>query len=132
MTLELNVFNVCKQPADDGDLHEVDSIEELVYQHFTTSSSFNPLETCFENESEFDITDSDSVSNLFQVQGKRFWKPEFEKLFPSANAPVPSSVKAPKLDLKPLPSNLKYAFLGENETFPVISLPNLMHPKKVS
>ena len=54
------------------------------------------------------------------MQDKHFWKPDFEKLLPSTNAPVPSSVQAPKLDLKPLPSNLKYAFLGENETFLVI------------
>ncbi|XP_025679160.1 uncharacterized protein [Arachis hypogaea] len=28
--------------------------------------------------------------------------------------------EAPKLELKPLPSNLKYAFLGDDDTFPVI------------
>jgi len=33
---------------------------------------------------------------------------------------IPSSVQPPKPDLKPLPFNLKYLFLGENETFPVI------------
>jgi len=33
---------------------------------------------------------------------------------------IPSSVQPPKPDLKPLPFNLKYSFLGENETFPVI------------
>ena len=38
----------------------------------------------------------------------------------SSNAPVPSSVQPPKPELKPLPSHLKYSFLGENETFPVI------------
>jgi hypothetical protein len=34
--------------------------------------------------------------------------------------PVPSSVEAPKLELKPLPVELKYAFLGQEETFPVV------------
>ena len=33
---------------------------------------------------------------------------------------IPSSVQLQKPDLKPLPFNLKYLFLGENETFPVI------------
>ena len=28
MTLEMNVFNICKQPRDDNDLQEVDFIEE--------------------------------------------------------------------------------------------------------
>ena len=33
---------------------------------------------------------------------------------------IPSSVQPPKPDLKLLPFNLKYSFLRENETFPVI------------
>ncbi|XP_074298534.1 uncharacterized protein LOC141629429 [Silene latifolia] len=34
--------------------------------------------------------------------------------------PVPSIVKPPTVELKPLPSHLKYAFLGNEETLPVI------------
>jgi len=34
MTLEMNIFNICKQPGDDNDLQEVDLIEELVYDQF--------------------------------------------------------------------------------------------------
>ncbi|CAN6687770.1 unnamed protein product [Malus baccata var. baccata] len=33
---------------------------------------------------------------------------------------LPSVVQAPTLELKPLPSHLKYVFLGENDTLPVI------------
>ena len=33
---------------------------------------------------------------------------------------LPSSTSPPKLELKPLPDNLKYAYLGDNETLPVI------------
>ena len=33
---------------------------------------------------------------------------------------LPSSISPPKLELKPLPENLKYAYLGDNETLPVI------------
>ncbi len=33
---------------------------------------------------------------------------------------LPSIVQAPKVELKTLPEHLKYAFLGENETLPVI------------
>ena len=38
----------------------------------------------------------------------------------STNKVIPSVVKAPVLELKPLPDYLKYAYLGENETLPVI------------
>ncbi|XP_031120931.1 uncharacterized protein LOC116024170 [Ipomoea triloba] len=43
-----------------------------------------------------------------------------EKHHPSVEADVP-----PKLEFKPLPSSLKYAFLGPNNTYPVIIASNL-------
>jgi len=47
MTLERNVFNICKQPRDDNDLQEIDFIEKLVYDQFKTTLSKTEL-----NESE--------------------------------------------------------------------------------
>ncbi|XP_068312499.1 uncharacterized protein [Pyrus communis] len=38
----------------------------------------------------------------------------------STNKPIPSVVQPPSLELKPLPSHLKYVFLGDQETLPVI------------
>ena len=38
---------------------------------------------------------------------------------------LPSILCAPELELKPLPENLKYVFLGENNTLPVIIAKNL-------
>ncbi|CAA7015106.1 unnamed protein product [Microthlaspi erraticum] len=38
-----------------------------------------------------------------------------------------SELKAPKVDLKPLPEGLRYAFLGENSTYPVIVNSDLEH-----
>jgi len=39
MTLEMNIFNICKQPRDDNDLQEVDFTEKLVHDQFQTTSS---------------------------------------------------------------------------------------------
>jgi hypothetical protein len=39
MTLEMNIFNICKQPGDDNDLPEVDLIEEFVYDQFQSTLS---------------------------------------------------------------------------------------------
>jgi len=33
---------------------------------------------------------------------------------------LPYSISPPKLGLKPLPNNLKYAYLEDNETLPII------------
>ncbi|CAN6716177.1 unnamed protein product [Malus baccata var. baccata] len=43
----------------------------------------------------------------------------------SANKLLPSVVQPPTLELKPLPSHLKYVFLGDDETLPVIILSTL-------
>jgi len=43
-----------------------------------------------------------------------------EELPPRSIESIPSSVRPPKPNLKSLPINLKYSFLGENKTFLVI------------
>ena len=39
MTLEMNIFNICKQPGDVNDLQEVDHIEELVHDQLESTLS---------------------------------------------------------------------------------------------
>jgi hypothetical protein len=39
MTLEMNIFNICKQPGDDNDLQEVDLIENSTYDQFESTLS---------------------------------------------------------------------------------------------
>jgi len=57
----------------------------------------------------------------FQEESKASnWRPQIEELPSQSIESIPSSVQPPKPDLKPLPFNLKYLFLGENDTFPVI------------
>ena len=48
------------------------------------------------------------------------WRLRFKELQKINKKHVPSSEEAPQLELKPLPSGLKYAYLGPSETFPVI------------
>jgi hypothetical protein len=110
MTLEMNIFKIYKQPGDDNDLQEVDFTEKLVHDQFQTISS----------ESEIDESD-DLQMVYFQEESKvNSWRPKIEELPPRSIESIPSSVQPPKPDLKPLPFNLKYSLLGENETFPEI------------
>jgi hypothetical protein len=110
MTLKMNIFNIYKQPGDDNDLQEVDFIEKLVHGQFQTTSS------------EIEIDESDDLQMVyFQEESKTSnWRPKIEELPPRSIESIPSIVQPPKPDLKPLPFNLKYLFLGENETFSVI------------
>ncbi|KAK8675860.1 hypothetical protein V6N13_033922 [Hibiscus sabdariffa] len=43
---------------------------------------------------------------------------------------LPSSVQAPNLELKDLPNHLKYVYLGEDGTFPVIIAKGLTNDQK--
>ena len=54
---------------------------------------------------------------VLEVNG---WVPKFEPLPPIEDKAFPFEERPHKLELKPLPSHLKYAFLGAEETFPVI------------
>jgi len=107
MTLEMNIFNICKQLGDDNDLQEVDFIEKLVHDQFQTTSS------------ETNIDESNDIQMIyFQEESKASnWRPKIKELPPRSIESIPSSVQPPKPDLKSLPFNLKYSFLGENEIF---------------
>ncbi|CAL9029528.1 unnamed protein product [Prunus brigantina] len=52
------------------------------------------------------------------------WR-KFEELGVTTSKPQPSVITAPTLTLKPLPSPLRYAYLGNSETLPVIIAANL-------
>ena len=60
------------------------------------------------------------------------WIPTFEPLTPNAIKPVPSEEKPPILKRKPLPSTLKYAFLGEGESYPVVISSSLFEGQEES
>ena len=126
MTLEMNMFNICKQPGDDNDLHEVAFIDELVHENFVSTLPSDSLEACLITSNDFQLDINSEIShmlyflNTFQDSKVSGWRPKFEELPPQSSVPVPSCVQSPKLNLKSLPADLKYSFLGDNETFSVI------------
>ncbi|KAI5313078.1 hypothetical protein L3X38_042252 [Prunus dulcis] len=102
MTLEFNIFNICKQPANNEDVDkEVYMIETIVQNCFNSSFSYDPLQICL-------------------VQEHNGWIPKYEELPTVRDETKSSREEAPKCELKPLPTGLKYAFLGEDETYPVV------------
>jgi len=71
MTLEMNIFNICKQPGD-NDLQEVDFTEKLFHDQFQTTSS------------EIEIDGSDDLQMVyFQEESKaNSWRLKIEELPP--------------------------------------------------
>ncbi|XP_065629882.1 uncharacterized protein LOC136067643 [Quercus suber] len=134
MTLELNIFHVAKQPHEDDDCAYVSLIEAVVQEEFNKNCFSNPLEALLNNSVDsYDLKsnihlseicsllDSSQVLEEQQVMAiNEGWRSRFEELPKSDKKPVPSSEEAPQLELKPLASGLKHAYLGPGETFPVV------------
>ncbi|XP_073024280.1 uncharacterized protein [Primulina eburnea] len=112
MTLELNVFNLCKQPHDKGDESEDENlIETLVEENIQEGSTRDQLDICsIESVKENIEIDLDDFIRYHSLPGS---EKEFDAKYENKDEP-------PILELKPLPEELKYAFLGEDETYPVV------------
>jgi len=67
ITLEMNIFNICKQPRDDNELQELDLIEELVYDQFESTLSkteFDEFEELQMIYSQEEIKDKKGIDNV--------------------------------------------------------------------
>ena len=126
MVVNLNIFNVIKEIGDEEDVCEVNMIDSMVQQYVDHVSYDDPLMSCLVSSSwveEVTTSESEFLHSIIEhseVLEANGWAPKFES-FPSIEDKVlPSEKRPPKLELKPLPSHLKYAFLGVEEAFPVI------------
>ena len=126
MTVNLNIFNVIKGMGDEDEVCEVNMVDYVVQKYLDNVLHDDPLTSCLVSPSwDEEVTTLESKflhsiiehKEVLEVNG---WVPKFEPLPPNEDKALPSEEKPPKLKLKPLPSHLKYAFLGAEETFPVI------------
>ena len=126
MTVNLNIFNVIKEIGDDEDVCEVNMIDSIVQNYVDHVSYDDPLKSCLVSPSCVEeVTTSEleflhSIIEHSEVLEANGWAPRFEKLLPIEDRVLPSEEKPPKLELKPLPSHLKYVFLGVEESFSAI------------
>ncbi|XP_026458532.1 uncharacterized protein LOC113359051 [Papaver somniferum] len=123
--ISVNVFKALQAPPDPEHYESICMIDSLVENTFTINSVSDPLEAClahfgayYDEDSHFEEVNALLDSAPVMDYGK--WQRKPEPLPPTIDKPLPSSVKAPTLELKPLPNTPKYVFLGNENTLPVI------------
>ncbi|XP_060965191.1 uncharacterized protein LOC133034172 [Cannabis sativa] len=119
-----NVFNAMRFSDEIEERSRISVIDSIVAEKFHKEawrdekfiSSFDELEDLSEDE-------DNQVAWVEPLQPIPNFKKPFESLeLKESNfkPPKPSIQEPPKLELKPLPSHLKYAYLGENDTPPLL------------
>ncbi|XP_023728286.1 uncharacterized protein LOC111875993 [Lactuca sativa] len=128
--INFNIYDVMRYPSDISSLNFVDAIEPLTEECFDLSN-LDVLALILDrnlhkerlekpaNQFTIDKEITEVVSCMDEKKKMRFDVPKLK--IPMSNEKlVPSIVQAPKLELKTLPEHLKYAYLGDKETLPVI------------
>ncbi|CAM8913043.1 unnamed protein product [Rhodiola kirilowii] len=117
-----DIFRAMKHPMEFEEVHALDALDDLV-QEVRPEPRADPLEAILNGaEGSYELTE-DLHETVAHLTISEPLTPEYEvnevKLFKS-NTFLPSVMQAPKIELKPLPGHLKYTFLGDNNTLPVI------------
>ncbi|XP_071905840.1 uncharacterized protein [Coffea arabica] len=128
--VHFNIFDTMKYPSNSNfsSVFSVSAIDPVVQEVFETDgrdelevalTKHLELETTPQVEWSEDLKCTIGALHSLQTTTKRY---EILPIFtPEPHQRVlPSVVQAPVLELKPLPEHLKYAYLGDNETLPVI------------
>ncbi|RVW12384.1 hypothetical protein CK203_099437 [Vitis vinifera] len=129
MTLELNIFYMSKKPItpeEEEGPEEVCIIDTLVEEHCNQKMQ-DKL-----NESLGDLEEGlpEPSDVLATLQGWRR-REEILPLFNKEEAQEAAKEETPKLNLKPLPTELKYTYLEENKKCPVVISSSLTTPQEM-
>ena len=115
--VKFNVFEAVRHSAESDTCFMAEIVEAIVSSR---SGLTNPLETSLvENESENLSEEAEEYVKWMDSFGHNRRK-YFESLGEGVKKPVPSIELPLKMEQKPLPSHLKYAYLGVESTLPVI------------
>ena len=115
--VKFNVFEAVRHPAESDTCFMAEIVEAIVSSR---SGLTDPLETSLvENKSENLSEEAEEYVKWMDSFGHNRRK-YFESLGEGVKTPVPSIKQPPKMEQKPLPSHLKYAYLGVESTLPVI------------
>ena len=125
--VKLNVFEAVRHLAESDTCFIAETIEAIVSSQ---SGLTNPLETSLVQSKSEELGEEAEEyvkwMDSFQPNRRKYYKPLGE----NTQTSVPSFEQPPKMEQKPLPSHLRYAYLGEASTLPVIISASLTATKE--
>ncbi|KAM2325828.1 hypothetical protein ACFX1X_025128 [Malus domestica] len=124
--INFNISEAMKFPKDDHSCFSIDILDELA-QDYLDMLEDDPLETTIAQglgtEPNMAVPKDEHAELVAALESLPKHHGKLSHPIPilvSTNTLLPSVIQAPVLELKPLPDHLKYAFLGEEETLPII------------
>ena len=113
MTLELNIFHLGKRHmhSEEGDFEEVCILDTILEEQ----AKEQQVQDILTSELSECLGEKHELKEMSLVQG--YWRRKIE-ILPLLTGDEPREPQ--QLELKPLPAELKYAFLEENEKCPVV------------
>ncbi|WZZ34801.1 hypothetical protein YC2023_018202 [Brassica napus] len=133
--LHFDIKEMMKKPTTQGEIFYIDEMDALAdnfLEELAIEDSLQHALTIERKTQMIENKDSDELVRRLDVHLEKDGEDEFMELPQmtqhAASADIQenlheadwSELKAPKVELKPLPHGVRYAFLGPNETYPVI------------
>ncbi|XP_071909600.1 uncharacterized protein [Coffea arabica] len=120
--VEFNLNEMEKYPSFTDHAYSIGTIDKLTQEMSQVNLDLDPLEYCLmslgKQEDVFEEIEELAKYLDFQAPYKR--GNLYENLGQGKGFSQPSEIEPPRLELKPLPTHLRYEFLGENSTLRVI------------
>ncbi|KAM1227677.1 hypothetical protein ACFX2J_006863 [Malus domestica] len=125
--IDFNIFEAIRYPKDDHSCFSIDVFDSLAHEYLD-SLERDPLETTIVEgmglKPKVVVPNCAEIGEMvvaLKSLPQHIGKPPIPiPIHVSTNKLLPSVIRAPSLELKPLPNHLKYVFLGDKETLPVI------------
>ena len=113
-----NVYEAIRKFDDCKSCYTVDVTKEFTCEYIKENTGMDTMESILRDLDEWSDDEEpieECVEKALEIKA-RF----YEELGTSEKKPVPSLTQSPVLKLKPLLGHLKYAYLGTNDTLPII------------
>ncbi|XP_034689080.1 uncharacterized protein LOC117916947 [Vitis riparia] len=132
MTLELNIFHLCKRhPNQDEDEQEEACLIDTLIEEHVEGIREEEMEKAYEEFEEIEQEEKiEEANEITSINHPMQWKAK-EKPLSLTNDEEEKKEESPKLNLKPLPTDLKYAYLEEDK-FPVAISSKLSYQQKLA